>query len=69
MKSSYEKDLKSVNTRSNLYISILILNETASSKEVLNGTWKLTLIRLEGTLSPLPPTGFFPAVPKRFLVD
>ena len=41
MKSSYEKDLKSVNTRSNLYICILILNELASSQEVLNGTWKL----------------------------
>ena len=41
MKSSYEKDLKSVNTRSNLYIGILILNERASSQEVLNGIWKL----------------------------
>ena len=41
MKSSYEKDLESVNTRSNLYICILILNEPASSQEVLNGTWKL----------------------------
>ena len=27
MKSSYEKDLESVNTRSNLYIGILILIE------------------------------------------
>ena len=41
MKSSYEKDLKSVNTRSNLYICILILIEPASSQKVLNGTWKL----------------------------
>ena len=41
MKSSYEKDLKSVNTSSNLYICILILIETASSQEVSNGTWKL----------------------------
>ena len=39
IKVSYEKDLKSVNTRSNLYICILI--EPASSQEVLNGTWKL----------------------------
>ena len=35
MKSSYEKDLKSVNTGSNLYICILILIEPASSQEVL----------------------------------
>ena len=41
MESSYEKDLKSVNTRSNLYTCILILNEPARSQEVLNGTWKL----------------------------
>ena len=41
MKSSYEKDLKSVNTKSNLYINILILIEPASSQEVLNGTWNL----------------------------
>ena len=41
MKSSYEKDLKSVNTRSNLYTCILILIEPASSQEVLNGTRKL----------------------------
>ena len=41
MKGSYEKDLKIVNTRSNLYICILILNEPASSQEVLNGTRKL----------------------------
>ena len=34
MKSSYEKDLKSVNTRINLYIRILILNELACSQEV-----------------------------------
>ena len=34
MKSSYEKDLKSVNTRNNLYIGILILNEHAGSQEV-----------------------------------
>ena len=39
MKSSYEKDMKSVNTRTNLYICILI--EPASSQEVLNDTWKL----------------------------
>ena len=32
MKSSYEKDLKSVNTRSNLYICILILNELQAHK-------------------------------------
>ena len=38
MKSSYEKDLKSVNTKNNLYICILVLNEPASSQEVLNGT-------------------------------
>ena len=38
MKSSYEKDLKSVNTRSDLYIYILILNEPANSQEALNGT-------------------------------
>ena len=31
---SYEKDLKSVNTRSNLYICILILNQPAGSQEV-----------------------------------
>ena len=30
----YEKNLKSVNTRSNLYICILILNEPAGSQEV-----------------------------------
>ena len=36
--SSYEKDLKSVNKRSNLHICILILNEPARSQEVLNGT-------------------------------
>ena len=30
----YEKDQKSVNTRSNLYIWILILNEPAGSQEV-----------------------------------
>ena len=41
MKSSHGKDLKSVNTGSNLYICILILNEPASSQEVLNVTWKL----------------------------
>ena len=41
MKSSYEKNLKSVNTRRNLYICILILIEPAGSQEVLNGTWKL----------------------------
>ena len=41
MKSRYEKDLKSVNTRSNLYICILISNEPASSQKVLNGRWKL----------------------------
>ena len=41
MKNGYEKDLKSVMTRSNLYIYILILNEPATSQEVLNGTWKL----------------------------
>ena len=41
MKSSYEKDPKNVNTGSNLYICILILNEPASSQEVLNSTWKL----------------------------
>ena len=35
MKSSYGKDLKGVNTRINLYICILILNEPASSQEVL----------------------------------
>ena len=35
MKSSYEKDLKSVNTRSNLYICILILNEPAGSQEYM----------------------------------
>ena len=29
------------NTRSNLYFCILILNEPASSQEVLNSTWKL----------------------------
>ena len=40
MKSSYEKDLN-VNTRSNLYIYILILIKPAGSQEVLNGTWKL----------------------------
>ena len=34
MKSSYEKDLKSANTRSKLYICILILNEPAGSQEV-----------------------------------
>ena len=39
MKSSYEKVMKSVNTRGNLYICIL--NEPASSHEILNGTWKL----------------------------
>ena len=36
-----EKDLKSVNTKSNLYICILILNELASSQEVSNSTLKL----------------------------
>ena len=36
MKSSFEKDLECVNTRSNLYMCILI--EPASSQEVLNGT-------------------------------
>ena len=41
MKSSYEKDLKSVNTRSNLDTCILILIEPASSQEILNGTLKL----------------------------
>ena len=42
MKSSYEKDLKvSIPLKSNLYNCILILNEPASSQEVLNGTWKL----------------------------
>ena len=46
VKSSCENDLKSVNTRSNLYIYILILNERAGSKEVdLNGTWKLKLLK------------------------
>ena len=44
MKNSYEKDLKSVNTRSNLYICILILNEPASSREVSNDTWKINLM-------------------------
>ena len=34
MKSSYEKDLKSVNTKSNLYICILNLKEPAGSQEV-----------------------------------
>ena len=38
VKSSYEKDLKSINTRSNLQICILILIEPC---EVSNGTWKL----------------------------
>ena len=32
MKSSYEKDPKSVNTRSNLYICILILNDLQAHK-------------------------------------
>ena len=41
MLGSYENDPKSVNTRSNLYICILILIEPASSQEVLNGTRKL----------------------------
>ena len=41
MKTSDEKDLKSVSTKSNLYICILILNEPANTQEVLNGTWKL----------------------------
>ena len=41
MKSSYEKDLKSVNTGSHLYICILIVNEPASSQEVLNVTCNL----------------------------
>ena len=41
MKSGHEKDLKSVNTRSNLYLCMLILIEPVSSQEVLNGTWKL----------------------------
>ena len=44
MKSSYEKDLKSVNTRSNLYICILI--EPASSQDVLNGNMEIKLIKL-----------------------
>ena len=34
MESSYEKDLKSVNIRSNLYSCILILNEPVGSQEV-----------------------------------
>ena len=42
MKSSYEKDLKSVNTRSNLYICLLILNEPAGSQEV-HGKWNLEI--------------------------
>ena len=34
MKSSYENDLKNVNTRSNTNICILILNEPSGSQEV-----------------------------------
>ena len=48
MKSSYEKDLKSVNTRSNLYICILILIEPASSQEVLRGV--LFIVRAGGDI-------------------
>ena len=40
MKSSFEKDI-SVNTRSNLHIFNLILNEPAGSQGVLKGTFKL----------------------------
>ena len=38
MKSNYEKDLRSANTKSSLYICILMSNEPASSQEVSNGT-------------------------------
>ena len=38
MESSYEKNLKSV--KSNLYICILILDESASSQEVSDCIWK-----------------------------
>ena len=36
--SSYEKDLKSINTISNLVSCILILIELVRSQDVLNGT-------------------------------
>ena len=46
MKSSYEKDLKSINTISNLVICILILIELASSQEIFKWYMKIKVINL-----------------------
>ena len=46
MKSSYEKALKSVNSKSSLYICILILYEPACSQEVLNWYMEIKVINL-----------------------
>ena len=46
MKSSYEKDLKSINTISNLVICILILIELANSQEVFKWYMKIKVINL-----------------------
>ena len=59
MKSSHEKDLKSVNTRSNLYICILILNEPH-----IRFKWYTKVIVINLTIFRLGGGGVFRGSPK-----